>query len=241
MEKKKIAVLVVLCILFVAVVGVLYFSEKRTVFSTRTVISVINLPSPVLTGNVSVEQAIENRRSVRQFSNNSITLDNLSQILWSAQGITDSEKGLRAAPSAGQVYPLEIYVFTGNNGVSGLQEGVYHYVAVNNSLEKIMNGDLRGELSVIANNQPWVKQAPVDILITGNYRKMIDKYSDKDLSTRFVDLEAGHAGENIYLQSEALGLATVSLGSMNEEQLIQRFKLPANETPIYIFPIGHPI
>ncbi len=240
MEKKKIAVLVILSILFVAVVGVLYFSEKRTVYTTRNVISVTTLPSPVLNGNVSVEQAIENRRSIRQFSNDSITLDNLSQILWSAQGITDSEKGLRAAPSAGQVYPLEIYVFVGINGVSGLQEGVYHYVPVNNSLEKIMDGDLRGELSGIANNQPWVKQAPVDILITGNYRKMINKYTERELSTRFVNLEAGHAGENIYLQSEALGLVTVSLGSMNEEQLIQSFKLPENENPIYIFPVGHP-
>jgi SagB-type dehydrogenase family enzyme len=240
MEKKKIAILVILCILFVAVVGVLYFSEKRTVFTTRNVISITTLPSPVLTGNVSVEQAIENRRSIRQFSNDSITLNNLSQILWSAQGITDSQKGLRAAPSAGQVYPLEIYVIAGTNGVSGLQEGVYHYVPVNNTLEKIMDGDLRSELSGIANDQPWVKQAPVDILITGNYRKMINKYTDKDLSTRFVNLEVGHAGENIYLQSEALGLVTVSLGSMNDEQLKQSFQLPGNETPIYIFPVGHP-
>ena len=80
----------------------------------------------------------------------------------------------------------------------------------------------------------------IDLLITGNYLKMINKYNNQDLSTRFVNLEAGHAGENIYLQSESLGLATVSLGSFNENQLKQRLDLPTNETPIYIYPVGHP-
>jgi SagB-type dehydrogenase family enzyme len=241
MERKKKLVLVILIIVFISVLSLYYFSgSKKSVYTSRNVISITSLPSPVLTGNVSVEEAIQNRRSVRKFSNESITMGNVSQILWAAQGITDNQSSLRAAPSAGQVYPLELYVIVGTNGVSGLQEGVYHYVPSNNTLEKVMNGDLRSDLSGIANGQPWVKQAPINILITGNYRKMINKYTDKELSTRFVDLEAGHVGENIYLQSESLGLATVSLGSFNENQLIQLLNLPSNETPIYIFPVGHP-
>ena len=199
----------------------------------------MSLPAPQLTGNLSVEAAIENRRSVRHYSNQSVTLDNVSQILWSAQGITNTQYQLRAAPSAGQVYPLEVYVIAGPN-VSGLQEGVYQYEPSNNTLEMFMNGDLRSDLSNIADGQLWVKQAPLDILITGDNQKMIDKYPDKDLSTRFVDLEAGHAGENIYLQAESLGLVTVSLGSFDSNQLSQKFELPSNETPLYIFPIGHP-
>jgi SagB-type dehydrogenase family enzyme len=199
----------------------------------------VSLPAPQLTGNLSVEVAIENRRSVRHYSNQSVTLDNVSQILWSAQGITNTQYQLRAAPSAGQVYPLEVYVIAGPN-VSGLQEGVYQYEPSNNTLEMFMNGDLRSDLSNIADGQLWVKQAPLDILITGDNQKMIDKYPDKDLSTRFVDLEAGHAGENIYLQAESLGLVTVSLGSFDSNQLSQKFELPSNETPLYIFPIGHP-
>jgi SagB-type dehydrogenase family enzyme len=242
MERNKKIILIVLIIMFIAVVSAFYFSQSKTsVYTTRNVISITNLPSPLLSGNVSVEQAIQNRRSVRKFSNESITLGNVSQILWAAQGITDNQSNLRAAPSAGQVYPLEVYVVVGTNSVSGLPEGVYHYVPSNNTVELIINGDLRGDLSAVANGQPWVKQAPIDIVITGNYRKMIDKYTDKDLSTRFVDLEAGHVGENIYLQSGALGLATVSLGSFNENQLIQLLQLPHNETPIYIFPVGHPM
>jgi SagB-type dehydrogenase family enzyme len=240
MDKKKKLVLIFLIIIFIGVVSAYVFSgTNKTAYTTRHVINYVNLPSPELTGNLSVEAAIQNRRSVRKYSNQSVTLSNISQVLWSAQGITDSQNQLRSVPSAGQVYPLEVYVIAGPN-VSGLQEGVYHYVPSNNTLEMFMSGDLRDNLSTIADGQPWVKQAPLDILITGNYRKMINKYPDTQLSTRFVNLEAGHAGENIYLQSEALGLVTVSLGSFNSNKLSQSFELPSNETPIYIYPVGHP-
>jgi SagB-type dehydrogenase family enzyme len=242
MERKKIVLLIILIIVFIAVVSAFYLSEpKKTVYTvTKNANGIITLPSPQLTGNISVEEAIQNRRSIRKFSNESLSINNVSQILWAAQGITNKQSSLRAAPSAGQVYPLEIYLIAGTEGVNGLEEGVYHYSPSNNTLEKKINGDLRADLSSIADNQPWVKQAPVNILITGNYQKMIDKYTDKELCTRFVDLEAGHVGENIYLQSETLGLVTVSLGSFNETQLKQLLQLPDNETPIYIFPVGHP-
>jgi SagB-type dehydrogenase family enzyme len=240
MDRKKKLVIICLIIVLIGVSSAYYFSgTNKTSYNTRHVISTVSLPAPQLTGNLSVEAAIENRRSVRHYSNQSVTLDNVSQILWSAQGITDTQYQLRAAPSAGQVYPLEVYVIAGPN-VSGLQEGVYQYEPSNNTLEMFMNGDLRSDLSNIADGQLWVKQAPLDILITGDNQKMIDKYPDKDLSTRFVDLEAGHAGENIYLQAESLGLVTVSLGSFDSNQLSQKFELPSNETPLYIFPIGHP-
>jgi SagB-type dehydrogenase family enzyme len=240
MDRKKRLIIICLIIIFIAISSAYYFSgTNKTTYSNRHVITTVSLPAPQLTGNLYVEAAIENRRSVRHYSNESVTLGNVSQILWSAQGITNSQYQLRAAPSAGQVYPLEVYVIAGPN-VSGLPEGVYQYEPSNNTLLKFMNGDLRDNLSTIADGQPWVKQAPLDILITGNNQKMIDKYPDKDLSTRFVDLEAGHAGENIYLQAESLGLVTVSLGSFDSNQLSQKFQLPSNETPLYIFPIGHP-
>ena len=240
MDRKKRLVIICLIIIFIGISSAYYFSgTNKTTYNTRQVISSVSLPAPQLTGNLSVEASIENRRSVRHYSNQSVTLGNVSQILWSAQGITDTQYQLRSAPSAGQVYPLEIYVIAGPN-VSGLKEGVYQYEPSNNTLEMFMNGDLRSNLSDIADGQPWVKQAPLDILITGDNQKMINKYPDKDLSTRFVDLEAGHVGENIYLQAESLGLVTVSLGSFDSNQLSQKFELPRNETPLYIFPIGHP-
>jgi SagB-type dehydrogenase family enzyme len=223
MDKKKKLVIICLIIIFIGISSAYYFSgTNKTTSNTRHVIATVSLPNPQLTGNLSVEASIQNRRSVRHYSNQSVTLGNVSQILWSAQGITDTQNQLRAAPSAGQVYPLEVYVIAGPN-VSGLQEGVYQYEPSNNTLEMLMNGDLRSDLSNIADGQPWVKQAPLDILITGNNQKMIDKYPNKDLSIRFVDLEAGHAGENIYLQAESLGLVTVSLGSFDSNQLNQKF------------------
>ena len=241
MDRKRKLVIIFLVIIFIGVSSAYYFSGSNTTTTsnTRQVIGTVSLPAPQLTGNLSVEAAIQNRRSVREYANESVTLGNVSQILWSAQGITNTQYQLRAAPSAGQVYPLEIYVIAGPN-VTGLKEGVYQYEPSNNTLEMFMNGDLRSDLATIADGQPWVKQAPLDILITGDYQKMIDKYPNKQLSTTFVDLEAGGVGENIYLQAESLGLATVALGSFDSNQLNQKFELPSNETPLYIFPIGHP-
>lgn len=242
MQKTQLLILTILLIIFLSVLSIFYLTEPtKPSLTMRTVSEVISLPSPVLNGNMSVEEAIQNRRSVRQYTSQAINIGNLSQILWAAQGVTDKEKNLRATPSAGQVYPLDIYVMVGSGGVTGLEEGFYHYQPSNNTLEKLINGDLRSKLSEIANNQPWVDQAPVDIVITGNYRKMLYKYPDSELSTRFVNLEAGHAGENIYLQTEALGLLTVSLGSFDKKRMIQLLQLPGNETPIYIFPVGHPV
>ena len=239
MEFKKQLLLILLVIILISIVIAFYFSQPKQYSTVRNIINITDLPTPILSGNLSVEEAIQNRRSVRTFSNESVSLGNVSQILWAAQGITDTQNNLRAAPSAGQVYPLEIYVIAGNNSVSALQAGVYLYVPSNNTLEMIMTGDARSDIAQIADGQPWVKNAPIDLLITGNYLKMINKYNNQDLSTRFVNLEAGHAGENIYLQSESLGLATVSLGSFNENQLKQRLDLPTNETPIYIYPVGY--
>lgn len=243
MDSKRKGIVIVLIVIFIVVLlGYLFYQPANTNSNyspNRYVINVTYLPLPVFSGNTSVETAIENRRSVRSFSAESLNLTNVSQILWAAQGITDNDSNLRSVPSAGQVYPLEIYIVTGQNGVSGLSEGVYLYVPSNNTLEKTVNGDVRSKLSTIADGQNAVAQAPVDLVITGNYPMMINKYHDKDLCTRFVDLEAGHAGENIYLQAESLGLVTVAIGSFNEVQMKQLLEIPQNETPLYIFPIGH--
>ena len=117
--------------------------------------------------------------------------------------------------------------------------GIYHYNPYNNTLEKIVEGDQTSNLSMAAHGQKWVDQAPVSLVVTGNYQKMRDKYPDKNLSTRFVDIEAGHIGENIYLEAFSRGLGTVAIGSFYDDQMISLLKLPSNETPIYIFPVGY--
>ncbi|MGB9977923.1 SagB/ThcOx family dehydrogenase [Methanobacterium sp.] len=240
MSRKGKFVLIILIILLGITIAYLVWPQPTTTNnSQKTVISTVNLPSPILQGNMSVEQAIQNRRSVRHYTNESITLQDVSQILWAAQGITDKAQNLRSVPSGGQVYPLEVYIIVGKDGVTGLSEGIYHYNPYNNSLEKTSESDARSDLSQAANGQAWVKQAPVDIVITGDYNKMVAKYKDETLCTRFVNLEAGHAGENIYLEAEARGLVTVALGSFKDDQVHSVLGLPDNENTIYIYPVGH--
>lgn len=238
MSTKGRIALIILIILLALVIAYLIWPKSGETQQT-TVIGVVNLPAPQITGSESVEQAIHDRRSVRRYANQSLTLMDISQLMWAAQGITDQNTKFRTAPSAGHTFPLEVYILVGKNGVQGLKEGVYHYNPFNNTLEQILRSDVRSDLSQAANSQPWVKEAPVDIIITGNYQKMIDKYKDEKLSTRFVDMEAGHAGQNIYLEVESLKLATVALGSFKDDQVHQILHLPANENTLYIYPVGH--
>ena len=235
--KGKIA-LIILIILLAAVIAYLIWPKSE---QTQQLIvnGTGNLPEPQITGNMSVEQAIHDRRSVRRYTNQSLNLQDISQLMWAAQGITNQTTKFRTAPSAGHTYPLEVYISIGKGSVNGLNEGVYHYNPFNNKLEQILENDVRPELSQAANGQPWVKEAPVDIIITGNYQKMIDQYKDEKLSTRFVDMEAGHAGQNIYLEAQARNLVTVALGSFKDDQVHQILHLPSNENTLYIFPVGH--
>jgi len=233
----RITIIILIILLGIAFIYLIWPKTEET--KPKTVISVINLPQVELNTSVTVEQAIQTRRSVRHYTSQPLTMQDISQLMWAAQGITDQKTKFRTAPSAGHTFPLEVYILVGKGSVSGLSEGVYHYNPFNNTLEKILVGDVRSELSQAANEQPWVKEAPVDIIITGNYQKMINKYKDEKLSTRFVDMEAGHAGQNIYLEAEAKNLATVALGSFKDDQVHQVLNLPDNENVLYIYPVGH--
>ncbi len=238
MSTKGKITLIILIILLAVVIAYLIW-PKSIGTQNMAVTATVKLPEPKITGTMSVEQAINDRRSVRRYTNESLTLQDVSQLMWAAQGITDNKTKFRTVPSGGHTFPLEVYILVGKNSVKGLNEGVYHYNPFNNTLEQILGNDVRPELSQAANGQPWVKEAPVDIIITGNYQKMIDKYKDEKLSTRFVDMEAGHAGQNIYLESESLNLATVALGSFKDDQVHQILNIPSNENTLYIYPVGH--
>lgn len=243
--KGRIALIILIILLAITIAYLIWPKSENTGIgitpgnNSAISASIIKLPNPEIGTSVSVEEAIQKRRSVRRYTNESISLQDVSQILWAAQGITDTSTNFRAAPSAGHTYPLEVYILVGKNGVSGLSEGVYHYVPSTHSLEKILDKDVRSDLSQAANGQPWVKEAPVNIIITGNYQKMMDKYKDKTLSTRFTDMEAGHVGQNIYLEVEARNLATVALGSFKDDQVHSILHIPESETTLYIFPVGH--
>ena len=185
---------------------------------------------------MSLEEAIARRRSVRHFTPEPVSQPQLSQILWATQGITDTSRRYRTAPSAGATYPLEIFIVCGSNNVEGIEAGVYHYNIDSHSLTLHHKGDVRLELSRVALNQEFIYQAPADIVICAEYERTLTRYGGR--TERYVHMEAGHAGQNIYLQATALGLATVAIGAFDDEQVRKVLRLDKQTRPLYIMPVG---
>jgi SagB-type dehydrogenase family enzyme len=191
------------------------------------------LPEPRYRSQVSVEEALRNRRSVRNYSSASLTLADIAQLLWSAQGVSGS-RNRRTAPSAGALYPLELYLVVGN--VEALPPGIYQYRPAEHALSRIAAGDKRGGLARAALRQTWVRDAPAVIVMTAVYERTTRKYGDR--GERYVHMEAGHAAQNIYLQAVPLGLGTVTVGAFSDRKVKQILNLPENEALLYLIPIG---
>lgn len=195
------------------------------------------LPQPSYSGEMSVERAIKGRRTVRSFRPDSLSIVQLSQLLWAAQGVTDSRRGLRSAPSAGAIYPLDIYAVVGKGGVEALGSGVYRYRAVNHSLEVVLKEDRRKEVAHAALTQMWVATAPVVFVITAQYDRITSKYGERGI--RYAHIEAGHVGENIILQAEAIGLAAGIVGAFRDEPLAHAIGAQNGTTPLLVLPVGY--
>jgi SagB-type dehydrogenase family enzyme len=198
----------------------------------------IQLPPPSQKGGLSLEAAIAGRRSLRRFAPDAISQSQLSQILWAAQGISDSRSKLRTVPSAGASYPLELFVVCGPSGVEDIAEGIYHYNTNSHSLAQHYASDVRRELARAALNQGFINQAPLSIVICALYERTERIYGDR--GERYVHMEVGHAGQNIYLQVIALGLATVAIGAFYDEEVSQVLRLDKPLKPLYIMPVGKP-
>lgn len=204
----------------------------------------IQLPPPAQKGSLSLEEAIAGRRSARDFAPESISQSQLSQILWAAQGIIDTRLKFRTVPSAGATYPLEIFVVCGRNGVEGIAEGIYRYQLDSHSLVLRRSGDVRLELAKAALDQESIYEAPVNIVICAVYSRTLLRYGER--GERYVHMEVGHAGQNIYLQATALGLATVAIGAFDDEGvgkvlgLDEEYKPLSLVEPLYIMPVGSP-
>lgn len=211
--------------------------EVAIVSPTPSPPGAISLPDPHLKGELPLEEAVLKRRSRREFEHSPLTLEQVSQTLWAAQGITE-EGGLRAAPSAGALYPLDIYLVTGREAVEGLAEGVYHYLPQGHSLELVLEGDVRQSLARYSVEQMFIAEAPVSLVITGEYERTTQKYGDRGV--RYVHMEAGHLAENVYLQVAALGLGTVTVGAFEDTRISRLLDLPSGYEPLYVMPIGHP-
>jgi len=191
------------------------------------------LPEPRYDSDVSLEQTLLKRRSVRDYTGEPLTLNEVSQLLWAAQGITDP-RGLRTAPSAGATYPMETYLVAGN--VAKVAPGIYRYDPAKHKLVKVLDGDVLADLAAAALGQSWVKEGAINIVFTAIYERTTQRYGERGI--RYVHMEVGHAAQNVYLQAVALNLGTVVIGAFYDDRVRNVLNLPGNEQPLYIMPVG---
>lgn len=184
------------------------------------------LPNPKTKSEVSLEETIDKRISRRKYRKGVLTQSQLSQILWASC----------KTPSAGATYPLETYVVIGERCVEGIDAGVYYYDEGRGSLEKHLEGDLRDSLANACFHQMFIADAPISIVIAAKYERTTGRYGERGI--RYVHIEVGHAGQNIYLQCESLGLGTVAIGAFDDAAVSDVLRLPRESKPLYAMPVG---
>lgn len=188
----------------------------------------VQLPQPRTESEFSLEEAISKRRSQRNFSAKDLSMEEISQLLWSAQGIT-GKGGFRTTPSAGALYPMELYVFS--------KDGLFHYIPKRHKLEVLGGEDLRKNLSRAALGQSAIRNAAVVFVICGVPERITRKYGERGI--KYMYIEAGHIAQNIHLQAVALGLGSVPIGAFDDKAVGKVLSLPRGYQPLYIIPVGY--
>jgi SagB-type dehydrogenase family enzyme len=188
----------------------------------------IALPNPKRESSMSLEKAIVVRRSRRDFTPQSLTLEQISQLVWAAQG-QETGGRFRTVPSAGATYPLELFVVTA--------EGLFHYLPAEHAIEKLTGQDLRAKLSTAAWGQEFIEAAPLTLVFAAEFSRTTNHYGKRGI--RYVYMEAGHAAQNVHLQAEALGLGSVAVGAFDDNSISKVLSLPKNLEPIYMVTVGY--
>jgi SagB-type dehydrogenase family enzyme len=236
--KWKIPVIIAAIILLLAILFIIlsHLHDNRNKGREEVLVEAkeYKLSEPVKKGDLSVEEAIADRRSVRTYSQEKIEENDISQLLWAAQGITDEAEGLRTAPSAGALYPLEIYVAIAM--VEGIEAGLYKYNPSSHSLILKKNGDIRENIYNVSLRQDNIKNAAAVIIYCAVFERTFSRY--KERATQYVYIETGHSAQNVYLQAEALNLGTVAIGAFDNEGVKKVLDLPDEEDPVYLMPVG---
>lgn len=236
---KKPTILIILLVLFFGITGWVFFFNRTNVGQKSSnekepeEVSELTLPAPDQE-SLSLKEALEQRRSIRDYQDEPITKRQLAQILWAAQGVTDTQEGFRTAPSAGALYPLELYIDV--KEAEDLNPGVYKYLPADHSLEKVAAESKREKIYDAALRQSWIKEAPVLLVVGAVYERVTSKYDQRGV--RYVHMEAGHAAQNVYLQATSLGLGTVSVGAFDGEKI--KKVLEIEEDVLYLLPVGRP-
>lgn len=189
----------------------------------------LKLPEPKTVGKMSVEEAIFHRRSERSYYPQELSLDQIAQLLWAGQGISDKTWGFRTAPSSGALYPLNLYIVK--------KDGVFEYIPDGNKLIQIAEDDRRPQLVRASLGQAYIADAPLVVIVTGNFRITEAKYGQR--AYRYLNMEIGHVAENIHLQAVAMGLVSVPIGAFWDDVVAKTLELPDTRDPFYIIPIGY--
>lgn len=196
----------------------------------------VKLPSPATTGGMPLTEALVARRTVRHFASRPLNLAQVSQLLWEADGISD-RRGLRTSPSAGATYPLDLYLVVGERGVTDLTAGVYHYEGAAQALMPVARADFSNAVARACLNQAWMTEAPVMVVITGEYRRCTARYGERGI--RYTHMEAGNVSQNVFLAAEAMGLGAGIVGAFEDKALAQVLKLPPAHEPLLVMPVGY--
>lgn len=198
----------------------------------------IQLPEPGIT-DASLETVVSQRKSVRSFADKSLTVEQLSRLLVTADGITHTSGSwqMRSAPSGGALYPIDIYVIASN--VESLDQGLYHFQVSDSSLELVAKGDYARAIHVASHEQSAVGSSPITVILSARFDRSTVKYSDRGY--RYTYMEAGSICQNIYLQATALGLGTVAVGAFNDDSLNELLGIDGqDEAGLLIMPVGYP-
>ncbi|MHC4158130.1 MAG: SagB/ThcOx family dehydrogenase [Planctomycetota bacterium] len=196
----------------------------------------IQLPEPEYTG-MALEEAIKNRRSVRNYSKEPLTMAQLSQLLFAAQGVTDKtfDKALRTAPSAGALYPFEVYIVV--NNVQDVPRGIYHYAVLDHAIELVKAGDFRDEITNAGLKQEMLGEAGATFVLSAIFDRVRTKYGER--AYRYTYIEAGHISQNLYLQAVSLGLGSVCAGAFLDKDVNQLIDLDGiAEAAVYFHAVG---
>lgn len=234
--KKIYVIIIVIALTGVGISG--FFMLLQPIEDEHEPMEIINekikLPEPKHDSDTSVEQALFERRSVRKYKGKPLNLAEVSQLLWAAQGITEQRGDFRTAPSAGALYPLEIYVVIGN--VERVPKGVYKYRPHEHEILKVRDGDVRDKITAAALGQTCVAEGSIVIIFSAVYERTTQKYGDRGI--RYVYKEVGHAAQNVYLQAVSLNLGTVVVGAFKDDEVRNILNMPNEEHPLYIMPVG---
>jgi len=189
---------------------------------------IVTLPKPNLDGSMSLEQSIASRRSWRDFRSEPLTLEQIGQLAWAAQG-QDTKSRYRTVPSAGATYPLELFVVN--------EQGLFRYLLGKHALEKLAGQDLRSALATAAWGQEFIEAAPLTMVFAAEFDRTTRRYGKRGI--RYVYMEAGHAAQNVHLQAEALGLGSVAVGAFDDASVSKVLSLPINFEPVYMVVVGY--